>query len=96
MKKELKRQIDIKPDHSSSQKRINRIKGQVEAVSRMIDEKKYCMDIIQQVRAASSALKGLEQEILKKHLEMCVRQAMESKDSIQVNDKIEEIIKVWS
>lgn len=96
MKKEIKKIVKSQPDHSPSQKRINRIKGQVEAVSRMIDEKKYCLDIIQQVRAASSALKSLEQEILKKHLEMCVRQAMESEDSILANHKIEEIVKIWS
>ena len=88
--------LEMQPDHSPSQKRINRIKGQVEAVSRMIDEKKYCLDIIQQVRAASSALKSLEQEILKKHLEMCVRQAMESEDSVEVSHKIDEIVKIWS
>lgn len=81
--------------HTASQKRLNRIKGQVEAVSRMLDEKKYCMDIIQQIRAASSALKSLEQEILKNHLEVCVRQAMESKDSFEVHNKIDEIIRIW-
>lgn len=82
-------------DHREAQKRLNRVKGQVEAISRMLEEKKYCMDIVQQVRAASSALKGVEQEILKNHLEVCVRQAMESKDAFEIHNKIDEIIKVW-
>lgn len=82
-------------DHSEARKRLNRVKGQVEAISRMLDEKKYCMDIVQQLRAASSALKGVEQEILKNHLEVCVRQAMVSKDAFEIHNKIDEIIKVW-
>lgn len=84
------------PDHSATKKRINRIKGQIDSVSRMIDERKYCLDIIQQVRAATSALKGLEQEILRGHLEGCVREAMESKDPITIGKKVEEILKLWS
>lgn len=61
----------------------------------MLEDKKYCMDIVQQLRAASSALKGVEQEILKNHLEVCVRQAMASKDAFEIHNKIDEIIKVW-
>lgn len=54
-------------DHTASKKRLNRIKGQLDAVSKMIDDRKYCPDIIQQIRAAKSALQGLEFEILEGH-----------------------------
>lgn len=84
------------PDHSASKKRVNRVKGQLEAVSRMIDERRYCPEIIQQIRAATNALKGLEQEVLKGHLEGCVREAMESKDPFIVRNKVDEILKLWS
>jgi len=83
------------PDHSASKKRINRVKGQIDAVSRMIDERRYCPEIIQQIRAATNALKGLEQEVLKGHLEGCVREAMESKDPFVVRNKVDEILKLW-
>lgn len=82
------------PDHAASKKRINRIKGQLDAVSRMIDERVYCPDIIQQIRAATSALRGLEAEVLRGHLRGCVKKAMESKNSFEVNDKIEEILQL--
>lgn len=83
-------------DHSLSLKRLNRIQGQLEGVSRMIQEKKYCLEILQQLRAAGSAMKGLEGEILRGHLRGCVSRAFESKDAFDVNDKIEEVIELWN
>lgn len=84
------------PDHSASKKRINRIVGQLEAVSRMIDEQKYCPEILQQLRAASSALRSLEGEILRGHLRGCVAHAFQSKSAFDSSAKIEEIVKLWS
>lgn len=80
------------PDHGASKKRINRIRGQLDAVARMIDDREYCPDIIQQIRAASSAMKSLESEILRGHLRGCVRDAFESKDGFEIHDKIDEIL----
>ncbi|MGE4133668.1 MAG: metal-sensitive transcriptional regulator [Bdellovibrionales bacterium] len=80
------------PDHAASKKRINRIRGQLDAVARMIDEREYCPDIIQQIRAATSAMKSLESEILRGHLRGCVREAFESKDGFEIHDKIDEIL----
>ncbi len=84
------------PDHSASKKRINRVKGQLDAVARMIDEREYCPDIIQQIRAATAALRGLEAEVLRGHLRGCVKKAIQSNDSFEVNDKIEEILQLLS
>lgn len=85
-------QVKMSTDHSASKKRLNRIKGQLDAVSRMIDEKKYCPDIIQQIRAATSALRGLEAEVLRGHLRGCVKKAFESENAFDMHDKIEEIL----
>jgi DNA-binding FrmR family transcriptional regulator len=52
--------------------RMNRISGQVTAISRMIDEDKYCIDILNQIAAARSALDALGVELLTEHLEHCV------------------------
>ena len=84
------------PDHGASKKRINRIKGQLDAVSRMIDERKYCPDILQQIRAATSAMQGLETEILRGLLRGCVKTAFESRNSFEINDKVEEILGLWN
>src|SRR5262245_43041253 len=80
------------PDHSAAKARLNRVKGQLDAVSRMIGEQAYCPNILQQLRAASSALRGLETEILRGHLRGCVATAFQSRNPFESNDKIEEIL----
>jgi len=82
------------PDHQASKRRINRAKGQLEAVARMIDERRYCPDIIHQIRAATNAMHSLEQEILKAHLEGCVKAAFDSRDSTLIAQKIAEIVRL--
>ncbi len=52
--------------------RVNRIAGQVDGIRRMLEEERYCVDILNQVAAARSALDSLGIEILTKHLETCV------------------------
>jgi DNA-binding FrmR family transcriptional regulator len=52
--------------------RINRVRGQVEGIGRMIDEDKYCVDILTQIAAARAALDTLGVELLTDHLEGCV------------------------
>jgi CsoR family transcriptional regulator, copper-sensing transcriptional repressor len=64
------------PDHSDQLKRLARIRGQVDGVARMIEEGRYCVDILTQTAAVRAALKSLETAILEKHMEHCVRDAM--------------------
>lgn len=71
--------------------RLKRIKGQIDGIERMITEKRYCVDILQQIKAAKSAMQALENSVLKSHLEGCVREAFESRNAINATKKIEEI-----
>jgi CsoR family transcriptional regulator, copper-sensing transcriptional repressor len=82
------------PDHSDQLKRLNRIKGQVQGIERMIVEQRYCIDIVTQVKAALSALKALEVAIFERHLRACVTSAFESKHAIDSEKKIQEIIDI--
>ncbi|MEK6628228.1 MAG: metal-sensitive transcriptional regulator [Bdellovibrionota bacterium] len=79
-------------DHTPELKRLSRIKGQVEGVERMILDKRYCPDIIQQIKAIRSALKGLEASVIEGHMRHCVNEAILSRDSYIAQQKIEEII----
>ena len=79
-------------DHSSQKKRMARIKGQFEGIERMIDDGRYCPEILQQIKAVRSALKGLELGILETHLKGCVRKAFDSKNTNESNEKIEELL----
>lgn len=72
--------------------RLNRASGQIQGVSRMVEERRYCIDVIRQIRAAKSALSALEGIILERHLQTCVTQALTSKDKAQSNEKIAEIL----
>nr|WP_156770716.1 metal-sensitive transcriptional regulator [Mycobacterium gordonae] len=57
-------------------KRLRRVEGQVRGISKMIDEDKYCIDILTQISAASSALRSVALNLLDDHLESCVTQAI--------------------
>ena len=79
-------------DHSSELKRLGRIKGQVEGVERMILERRYCPDIVTQIKAVRSALRSLEANIIEGHMRHCVNDAIKSRDPIVVQEKLEEIL----
>lgn len=79
-------------DHSAELKRLSRVKGQIEGIERMINERRYCPEIIQQIKAARSALKSLEASIVEGHMRHCVKQAIASRDPFVVQEKIEEVI----
>ena len=59
-------------------KRLNRIEGQVRGIGRMLDEDRYCVDILTQVSAVRSALDAVALELLEHHLHGCVQQAVKS------------------
>ena len=61
-------------------RRINRVEGQVRGIGRMIDEDRYCVDILTQVAAVQSALDALARELLEHHLQGCVQHAVKSGD----------------
>ena len=82
------------PDHSKQIHRINRAIGQLEGVKRMIEERRYCPDILTQTRAISSAVRSLEANILKDHLENCVRNAFKS-GKRDAEDKVEELVEIF-
>lgn len=79
-------------DHSSELKRLSRIKGQVEGVERMILDKRYCPEIVNQIKAIRSALKSLEANIIEGHMRSCVNQAIKSRDPVVVQEKLDEIV----
>ncbi len=79
------------PSHKKELPRLNRISGQVEGVKKMIEEGRYCPDILTQLRAIRAAIKSVELCILDTHLSSCVTQACLSHDEKEQKKKIEEI-----
>ena len=83
------------PNHSKEVSRLNRIAGQIEGVKKMIEDRRYCPDIITQLRAVSSAAKSLEATILEAHLATCVADAFKSDNIKEQEEKITELVKLF-
>ncbi|MGK0367722.1 MAG: DNA-binding FrmR family transcriptional regulator [Thermoproteota archaeon] len=78
--------------HKNEIKRINRIEGQIRGIKNMVQEGQYCVDILTQVKAARSALKSLELNILESHANHCLINAMKSGSESESKEKINEIM----
>jgi len=79
---------------TSCQKRLGRIEGQVRGLSRMVEEERYCIDIVTQISAVRAALRRVEEEVLKDHVSHCVEHAIASGDKSDQRKKIAELMAV--
>jgi CsoR family transcriptional regulator, copper-sensing transcriptional repressor len=82
------------PVKKSTTARLRRIEGQVRGIQRMVDEDRYCIDVLNQVEAVKAALKKVEDEILKDHIEHCVEHAIASGDAKDQRRKVAELVQV--
>lgn len=81
------------PDHSPELPRINRVGGQLEGVKKMITEGRYCPEILAQLRAIRAALHAIEANILERHLDGCVQDALSGNDASQKLAELKELYK---
>ena len=79
---------------TSCQKRLGRIEGQVRGLSKMVEEERYCIDIVTQISAVRAALRRVEEEVLKDHVSHCVEHAIASGDKSDQRKKIAELMAV--
>ncbi len=82
---------DIK---DSVAKRLNRIEGQVRGIARMVEEDRYCIDIVTQITAVRAALRRVQDEVLRDHVAHCVEHAIMSGDKADQRRKIAELMDV--
>jgi DNA-binding FrmR family transcriptional regulator len=73
-------------------RRLNRIAGQIRGICKMLEENRYCMDILSQTRAVTAAIHGVEDLILENHLGTCVAEAMQGGQPDAGKEKIDEIM----
>jgi DNA-binding FrmR family transcriptional regulator len=79
-------------DNKSLLNRTKRIEGQIRGITGMLESQKYCVEILTQIKAARSALKSLELEILENHMNHCVRDAISSGTEDEAQLKVDEIM----
>lgn len=83
-------------DKEALGKRLNRIEGQVRGIGRMIEEERYCIDILQQIQAIKSALARVEDAVLKDHAATCVNGAIASGSEKEQRKKFEELVELMA
>ncbi|MFI4911724.1 MAG: metal-sensitive transcriptional regulator [Sedimentisphaeraceae bacterium JB056] len=84
----------MNPDHTENIVALKRIEGQIRGLQRMIEESKYCIDILTQIQAVKGALGSIEKKILAKHFHHCVSDAMNGTSEEEKETKIQEILKL--
>jgi len=78
----------------SALKRLQRIEGQVRGLIRMVEEDRYCIDVVTQISAARAALRKVEEEVLHDHVAHCVEHAINTGDKADQRRKIAELMEV--
>jgi DNA-binding FrmR family transcriptional regulator len=79
-------------DKEQLMKRLARIEGQVRGIARMIDEDRYCIDILTQLGAVDTALEAVAIKVLEEHVQHCVAGALASGDPKEANEKSRELL----
>ena len=79
-------------DKDAFVRRLHRIEGQVRGVERMVEEDRYCIDILTQIAAVNTALESLAFQILDEHVRHCVAGALTSGDEADAREKTEELL----
>ncbi len=80
--------------HDEQLEFLKKIEGQIRGIQKMIQEKRYCVDIITQIHSILGALNRVENKILKKHLENCVVNTLKGESESEKHKKIEEVMEI--
>ena len=74
--------------------RLGRIEGQVRGIARMVEEDRYCIDVVTQIQAVRAALKRVEEAVLKDHVAHCVEGAIRGGNAVDQRRKVAELMAV--
>lgn len=83
------------PHHASHKSQLNRLRrlhGQIAGLIRMVEQERYCVDILTQVSAARAALRKVEEQVLHEHVDHCIGQAVDEGDADQRQAKLDELM----
>jgi len=82
--------------HQEQLQFLSKIEGQIRGVQKMIEDKRYCVDIITQIHSVIGALYRVENEIFKRHIDGCVVHALKGKSETEKQKKINEVVELIS
>jgi DNA-binding FrmR family transcriptional regulator len=76
--------------------RLRRILGQIQGVQRMVEEEKYCVDILLQISAVQGALEQVSKILMTRHIETCVQDSLRAGSERERSQKIDELVRVFT
>ena len=82
------------PSHEDNLVALRRIEGQVRGIQKMVEDRKYCIDILNQIYAVKGALVRVEEKIIERHFQNCVTQAIKGSSEREKQQKLDEILKL--
>ncbi len=80
--------------HSEDIPRLKRIEGQIRGIQKMIENERYCIDILTQLSSVQGAIKSVEENILDRHLKGCVQRSFSKENKADKTEKIAEVIDI--
>jgi DNA-binding FrmR family transcriptional regulator len=86
--------VKNRDNHKEIVTALSRIDGQVKGIQKMVEDERYCLDIIVQIHAAIHALHRVGEKIFAKHIECCVRDVFTGESKMETSGKIDEIMRV--
>jgi CsoR family transcriptional regulator, copper-sensing transcriptional repressor len=87
--------VSVDPDiKHSNVTRLRRIEGQIRGLQKMVEEERYCADIVVQIASVQEALRGVARELLQNHLRHCVAEAIQSGDEKRMSEQYEELLEL--
>ena len=92
MSKSVQHEHGYAKDKDALVKRLHRIEGQVRGIERMVEDDRYCIDILTQIAAVNTALEALALRVLDEHVRHCVAGALTSGDEADAATKTEELL----
>jgi DNA-binding FrmR family transcriptional regulator len=76
--------------------RLRRIAGQIQGVQRMVEEEKYCVDVLLQISAVGGALEQVSKILMTRHIESCVQDSVRAGSERERSQKIDELVRVFT
>jgi DNA-binding FrmR family transcriptional regulator len=86
--------VKTHPSHKKHIDALRRIEGQVRGVQKMVEEKRYCVDILTQLSAVSSAVASVQNSILERHFDTCFKSSLEDGSSAERKKKVAEVLRI--
>lgn len=98
MKDTIKKPVNPRDDEEKKRvtNRLKRVEGQIRGIEKMVDENRYCVDILVQINAAQAALEKVGFSLLERHTKHCVSAAVKSGDGDEAIDELLSVVKQFS